>query len=252
MMLSKDFSEQPAQTAVVRIANRLNIFHILATSNGPKSGTELAKMVGAEHALLIRLLRYLVSVATIGEVGVDSYVATNVTRSLSVPKIAAGVDHVCDSIAPCILALPNFLRKTKYQNPTDLAHCPFQDAFSTTDTMFEWYPKNPENLESFNMWMTGQREGRANWLDFFPLEEQLVRGFKDGKSDVMLVDVGGGVGHEVQAIKEKYPAIPGRFVLQDVPSTIKQARLVPGMEAMEHDFLTPQPVKGELTRPRHM
>ena len=67
----------------------------------------------------------------------------------------------------------------------------------------------------------------------------------------MLVDVRGGVGHGVQAIKEKNPAIPGRFVLQGVPSTIKQARLVPGMEAMDHDFFTPQPVKGELTRPRH-
>lgn len=205
-------------------------------------------MVGADHTLLIRLLRYLVANAAIGEDGVDSYVATKITRNLSIPMLAAGVNHLCDTVAPIVLALPNFLRKTKYENPEDLAHCAFQDACRTTETMFEWYPKHPEDLETFNMWMTGQREGRTSWLDFFPLEEQLVGGFKGSNDDVMLVDVGGGFGHEVQAIKEKHPALPGRFILQDLPDTIKQARLVPGMQAMQHDFLTPQPVKGELTK----
>ena len=240
---------------MVRIGNRLNIFEILVKSNGPRSGTELAKIVGADHALLVRLLRYLVAIATIGEAGVDSYVATNITRSLSVPMLAAGVDHVCDIIAPAALALPDFLRRIKYQNPTDSAHCAFQDAFRTTGGPFEWYPTHPEHEDSFNMWMTGQREGRATWLTFFPFEEQLVRGFKGGIDDVMLVDVGGGIGHEVEAIKNKYPGIPGKFILQDSPNIIQKARRVPGMQVMVHDFFKPQPVKGELTEkkayPRH-
>lgn len=64
----------------------------------------------------------------------------------------------------------------------------------------------------------------------------------------MLVDVGGARGHEVEAIKKKYPNLIGRFLLQDMPDTIEQALPLPGMEACVHDFFSEQPIKG--TRPR--
>ena len=92
--------------------------------------------------------------------------------------------------------------------------------------------------------MTGQRDGRAYWLDFFPFEEQIAKDFKEGDGAVMFVDVGGARGHETEAIKKKFPTLPGRFVLQDLPDTVKQALPVPGMEAVAHDFFTPQPIKG--------
>lgn len=180
----------------------------------------------------------------IAEAGVEMYVATNTTRNLSVPNLEAGVNHTFDTIDQAAMALPAFLGKNNYQTPTDPLHCPFNDAFRTTDSLFEWFPKHPEELRDFNVWMTGQREGRANWLDFFPFKKQLADGFQDGDDAVMLVDVGGAVGHEVQAIKNRYPDLPGKFVLQDLPDTLKQAVAVPGMQTMVHDFFTPQPLKG--------
>ena len=217
---------------------------MLVQSNAPVTGEELAQKTGADHTLLIRLLRYLVAMHAIGEAGTDSYLANNVTKNLVLPQLEAGINHTYDLVGTATMALPSFLAKNKYQNPTDPKNCAFQDGFHTQDNLFEWFPKHPEYLENFNHWMTGQREGRAYWLDFFPFEERVAKDFKAGDGAVMFVDVGGARGHEVEAIKKKHPSLPGRFILQDLPDTVKQASPVPGMEAVAHDFFTPQPIKG--------
>ena len=233
------------QTTVVRIANKLQISHTLVNSNGPVAGRELAQKTGADHVLLLRLLRYLIAIHAIGQAGVDLYTANNVTRNLIVPQLEAGVNHTYDVVGSATMALPSFLAKNNYQNPTDPKNCAFQEAFHTQDSIFEWFSKHPEPLNNFNLWMTGQRDGRVGWLDFFPFEERITRDFQRGDGAVMLVDVGGALGHEVLAIKKKYPSLPGRFVLQDLPATIEQALPVPGMEAVVHDFFTEQPIKGQ-------
>ena len=201
--------------------------------------------MGADPLLLRRLLSLLVATGVIGEADVDRYEATNITRNLIIPTMEAGVNHTFDLVDRVAMALPGFLQKTGYQNPNDPKHCPFQDAFHTEDDLFEWFPKHPEELNDFNLWMTGQREGRANWLDYYPLREKLLDGFRKGDSLVMFVDVGGARGHEVEAIKKRFPDLPGKFILQDLPETIKQALPVPEMQVMAHDFFTEQPVKGE-------
>ena len=60
----------------------------------------------------------------------------------------------------------------------------------------------------------------------------------------MFVDVGGGYGHEAAALKKHYPNLPGRFVVQDLPQIVSEIKLEDGVEAMAHDFFTPQPQKG--------
>ena len=181
----------------------------------------------------------------IGEAGVDTYVANKITKNLTVPQLEAGVNHTYDLVGTAVMALPSFLAKTNYRNPDDSMHCAFQDGFRTEENLFEWFPKHPEYLNNFNLWMVGQRDGRTNWLDFFPLQEKLLQEFKADEDAVILVDVGGARGHEVQAIKEKYPNLPGKFILQDLPDTVKQALPVHDMQTMAHDFFTPQPVKGK-------
>ena len=201
--------------------------------------------VGADPVLLIRLLRYLVAAGMVGEADVDRYEPTNVTRNLAIPALAAGINHTYNTVGRVATVLDDFLAKTAYQNPVNVKDCAFQMAFDTQDDMFEWFPKHPEKLYDFNIWMTGQREGRANWLDFFPLEETLSTGFKGGDDAVMFVDIGGSKGHETAAIMERYPHLPGRYILQDLPNTIKQAVSVPGLECMAHDFFQDQPIQGE-------
>ena len=205
---------------------------------------------GADHTLLLRLLRHLAAMHAIDECGVDSYVANSVTNNLIIPPFEAGINHTYDLVGIVIMAFPSFLAKNKYQNPTDSKDCVFQEGFHTQDNLFEWFSKHPEYLNNFNLWMTGQREGRANWLDFFPFEERVSRNFERGDGAVMLIDVGGARGHEIKAIKKKYPALPGRFLLEDLPDTVQQALPVPGMETVVHEFFTAQPIKGPF--PNHI
>ena len=87
MLTEISYTEQPLRTTIVRIANRLNIFNILVKSPGPMSGKDILGMVGANHLLLVRLLRFLVAMRAIGEAGEDSYVANNMTRNLKPPQL---------------------------------------------------------------------------------------------------------------------------------------------------------------------
>lgn len=139
------------RTTVVRIATRLQIFHVLERSNGPVTSKELAQKTGADHVLLVRLLRCLVVIYAIGEAGVDSYVPNKVTKNLIVPQLEAGINHTFDVVGFATMALPSFLTKTKYQNLTDPNNCAFQEGLHTQDNLFEWLPKHPEPLNNFNL-----------------------------------------------------------------------------------------------------
>lgn len=222
----------------------LDLFAILVNDAGSKSSEELAKITGADRLLLTRILRFLAAIYVIQEDGEDKFSANNVSKSLSIPNIAAGVKHTFDTPGPAYMALPEFLERTKYQNPTDSGYCAFNIGHNTKEPPFRWLETRPDHRDNFNVWMSGHREGRANWLDFFPFEERLCKGSDMTDDQVLLVDVGGGYGHEIQAIKTKYPAIRGRMILQDLPQTIAQAVNVEGMEATSHDFFKPQPIKG--------
>ena len=76
----------------------------------------------------------------------------------------------------------------------------------------------------------------------------------DAKRDpdaVLFVDVGGSKGHEAMIFHTAHPDIPGRLILQDVPSVIDQFRKDPsqGIELMPYDFFTTQPIKGQHLLP---
>ena len=147
---------------------------------------------------------------------------------------------------PGFLLTPTFLEETQYQNPTDPLNLPFNKYFGA-QPFFEYLPQQRNVLEHFNKYMTAQRDGHAEWLDFFPVQESLLGGFDSSIGEgVMIVDIGGGVGQELRALKAKYPQQPGRMILQELPRTIAQVTGLQGVEAMEHDFFTPQPIKSSL------
>jgi demethylsterigmatocystin 6-O-methyltransferase len=60
------------------------------------------------------------------------------------------------------------------------------------------------------------------------------------------VDVGGGYGTQAIAFQKKYPNLPGRVIIEDLPETVKQLAQQPGVEALAQDFFQPQSVKGIL------
>jgi hypothetical protein len=99
----------------------------------------------------------------------------------------------------------------------------------------------------FNNLMSAYHQGRPSWMDegFYPVKEKLIAGAKSGSEDVLIVDVGGNKGHDLEEFKSKWPDAPGRLILQDQPHVLKEIRsLNPAVEPMVHDFYTPQPIKG--------
>lgn len=70
-------------------------------------------------------------------------------------------------------------------------------------------------------------------------------GASNKANDILLVDVGGGKGHDLIKFLNRYPSAWGRLILQDLPNLIQNLEgLSPGIQAMGHDFFTPQTVKG--------
>lgn len=95
--------------------------------------------------------------------------------------------------------------------------------------------------------MSAYLAGKPNWYDFYPVAERLIDGFDSSSSEALLVDVGGGRGHDTALFAEKYKSPPGTIILQDREPVI--AEVVAGshdlpFKAQAHDFCAPQPIKG--------
>lgn len=114
-----------------------------------------------------------------------------------------------------------------------------------TDVIFGLLEKNAEQKQAFDEYMAARRvDDMPQWFDIYPAAEKVMDARKEPEATLM-VDVGGGPGQEIARFKEKYPELPGKFILQDLPLTLNRVEKLPnGVEAMEYDFFTPQPVKG--------
>lgn len=178
------------------------------------------------------------------ESGPDSFTANALTKTLAQPGYRGGIYHFFDNCGPVFQALPAFLAETKYQDVSDAAHTAFQKAFPTELPAFMWLPTQPERFGPLQQVMTVQGAIGVPWFTVFPFERELA-GF-DGQH--VLVDVGGGFGHQCAALLGAFPQLKGKLVLQDLPQAL--AHLPPGMtipegiEAVPHDFFQEQPVKG--------
>lgn len=96
----------------------------------------------------------------------------------------------------------------------------------------------------------------------YAVEKTLFPGSGQAPDAPLLVDVAGGLGHDIHEFKKFYPEHPGvsftftikktttdrppkKLILQDLPVVINDVKDIdPSIELMPHDFLTEQPVKG--------
>uniref|UniRef100_A0A0D2XG77 O-methyltransferase C-terminal domain-containing protein n=1 Tax=Fusarium oxysporum (strain Fo5176) TaxID=660025 RepID=A0A0D2XG77_FUSOF len=200
---------------------------------------DLARSLGMETILLGRLLRHAAAMGHLQEVGQDEYKLSSFTRSLSLDVIGDGYLALLGGIGRSPIEFYKFLRQTQWKNPTDASHT----AMHTVG---------------------GYRQGRLPWMhpSLYPVEETLFPG-TDGSPDApLLVDVAGGLGHDIHEFKKFYPNHPGvsstftvratttdkllkKLVLQDLPVVINDVKDIdPSIELMPHDFLTEQPIKG--------
>ena len=154
-----------------------------------------------------------------------------------------------EAAGPIFQKLPEFLANTKYNEPLDNTAGPFQFGHNTKLRSVVWRKERPYIQKAFNNHMAGYHQGRPSWMDpgFYPVRDRIEQGMTQNVNEVAIVDVGGGMGHDLAELRKKQPTIPGRFILQDLPQVIEQiSQPLEGIEAIAHDFYTEQPIKGEL------
>ncbi|KJZ74378.1 hypothetical protein HIM_06188 [Hirsutella minnesotensis 3608] len=230
------------QLAVIIIGIDLGLFARLVKAGGPLSVQELSQETGADVVLMNRLLRYLAANGAVDEVSRAQFQANRTTKNLTERVTEVGLRHNFHTVCPEFQALPGFLKKTGYKNPEDELHTAFQDAFNTDMHPFAWFASHPDHMENFNDYMALIRGSDSSWLSVYPVTEE-TKDWTDTERP-LYVNVGGGIGHQCAEFKGKYPDIPGRVIVQDLPHIIEHAMSTPGVENLAHNFFEPQPVKG--------
>ena len=119
------------------------------------------------------------------------------------------------------------MRKVGYHDPTDSYHTVFQDAWDTEQNCFEWMMGHPTYFESFNQYMASRREHQATWIQFYPLKDDATNLSPERP---LFVDIGGGIGHQAAEFKARYPDLPGKVILEDLPFAIDHALPTAGVE----------------------
>lgn len=143
---------------------------------------------------------------------------------------------------------PEFFRQRGYSSPTDTKKGLVQLALKTEQTTFEHIISNPALLRDFNLFMGNAMGARKSWLDWYPVQSQLLNDADPQKP--LLVDVGGGKGHDLIAFYKQFPNA-GRLVVEDLPAVLEPlGEFSAVIEQVQHDFFSgDQPVKGANPSP---
>lgn len=157
-------------------------------------------------------------------------------------SLTAQSDNASTHFHTTISRLPEYFEKKGWNNPTEIDETPFNTAIGTKDRYFDYLSTKPYYQDAFNTVMASsyRREGKS-WFEFFPVEQKLR---VQNPTDVLLVDVGGCQGKDLQSFRAKFPDLPGRLILQDLPHVVDAGEIPSGVEAQGHSFFDEQPVQG--------
>ncbi|KXG46747.1 Winged helix-turn-helix transcription repressor DNA-binding [Penicillium griseofulvum] len=221
--LIKDVFLSPGIPMAIKIAHDMGIFACLSKATSVVTCEELAAPTGADQVLVERIMRVL---------NANGFAAEESSGRFM-------------DLLPAYHKTPMFLSQTQYKNPGDHRNAPFQRAYDTKLSFFEWLGQNPPALARFNTFMEGTRAHFSHWAEWFPVQDRLIDGARcDGRTP-FLVDIGGGRGHDLMGLKLRYPQLPGPLVLAEMPWVIDEIQsLDSDIQRVKHDFFTAQPVKG--------
>jgi hypothetical protein len=106
-----------------------------------------------------------------------------------------------------------FFKQHGYKTPSDGTDSVFQYAYDCKgEGLFDYFARAPEMGRRFASMMTAWSVGRPRWMHegYYPVQERLVEGSKQGEDAVFLVDVGGGRGHDLEGLKGGAPQHQGQ------------------------------------------
>lgn len=144
---------------------------------------------------------------------------------------------------PAAASIVKTLDSMDFRSPTEARETSFFHANGAT--LFEWLKFNPKQRKSFDNYMAFRRKDALPWFKIFPITEQFVAGLRSDPQAVIIVDVGGSQGHDLLKLRQQFPGLSGRMILQDLPETIDAlGDALSDIEPMPYNFYSPQPVNG--------
>jgi len=176
------------------------------------------------------------------------YTHNNFSTIFLIPANRDMFKQMYDFLGQGVYMMPRFLEYTKHQNPTDYNNSAFQHGHQTSLGFWEYLKEVPERANIFNSGMQSLATvgGASRSAGPYPFDRELEA--EDiNETDVAIVDVGGGRGQALQAIKAAFPSLKGRMVLQDVRDVIEDAKagILPSfIEPMPASFFERQPIEG--------
>lgn len=155
-----------------------------------------------------------ISSSSLASVVIHGYVLSSDTQSY-LPQLTGYRTHFLNILSK----LPEYFAQKGWNSPNDADDGPFQFATGTQSHYFDFLSSEPYYQQAFNTTMTAsfRRKGQS-WFKFFPVEEKLR---VEDPMAPLLVDIGGGQGEDIFAFRDKFPHLPGKLVLQDLPVVIE-------------------------------
>lgn len=245
--LQRTFWAEHSKGAVIRVCVDQKIFQHLRDAPQGLTTAELAKKTGRpwDLKLLQRYLSHLVAMHVLS-LSQGKWYGTPLTNGLAEENYQKSIEFCYDTGIPSFRGMPDWTKATGYQSPKTEIDGPFQYAWKSKMPFFPWLEAHPPNVTNFAQFMSAYREGKPSWFDsgFYPVTERLFEGFDANYSDVLLIDVGGGRGHDLLGFAARYPSHPGRIMLQDQAAVVAAIEVAaPPFEPQVHDFFTPQQVR---------
>ncbi|KAJ5287828.1 hypothetical protein N7478_003514 [Penicillium angulare] len=234
------------QAMAIRLAIDLKLFDIIASRsseacNGIFTLQQVLADVKADQKLILRIMKFLVSMGILEQPSADTFRSTAFASAyVSTSPLSAAVIHFTHFLT-FISRLPEYFGTRGWENPENIEDSPFSFALGTQSRYFDYLSSKPYYQAAFNTVMASSyRRSEKSWFDFFPVEKKLKI---ENLSDVLLVDVGGCQGEDLHTFKERFPDLPGRLVLQDLPHVIEAGNIPIGIEGQGYNFFDEQPVK---------
>lgn len=239
----------PAAHAALRVALNIGLFEAFDTERA--TAEELAHRCAVDPLLMARIMRALLCIGIFDEDGEEVYAQNVLSEPLMNPAARAMIRGMAQT-TEIMPKLPDYLASLNYRNPNDRHNSFFGFAHQSDLNMYEWLEARPEQMKIFNDFQSANaqlNEGSVQRIFKSLLVPDNCLGTHSGQSqesndEVLFVDVGGGRGESLRIFRRNHPELRGRIIVEDLPKVVEGQEVEEGVDAIGHDFFTPQPVRG--------
>ncbi|KAK7454351.1 hypothetical protein CaCOL14_005526 [Colletotrichum acutatum] len=237
---------QSAVTAGIKIIKDLNLMMKWKEQGFvPMTSIQLAGLVGScDPQLLHRFLRSLAANGLMEQVPIEKFKPNQFCMELAKPDFHTLTNFYYVTGHRAYGTLPDHLAEKGYKDPSDPADTILRKSTGHNGDLWSFLSENPKIGEMFNIVQKASTNKEPPWMDMYP-HRNLVDG--SDPSLPLLVDIGGGIGHDLSRFYKAYPNEGSRLYLEDLQSVISDAKnkaLLPDtVKQVEYSFFEPQPVK---------